>query len=200
MNASIRNMLLAGTLCAAVSGCQHQAEYVNSSGDRTLTTVGKINIRDWTTAAEEMTQSLIDNFINTGIIKSSVPGEPAIMAISRIDNKTSEHIDMDMLVKPIRVNLNRTGKVITTTTLAYSGVEDPLAKQLQEEGAWAEAPKSRPPDYTLSGKIIEDRTQAGRTSESTYTFQLSLTDRNGLAVWEEQKQITKQGRRASVGW
>jgi PBP1b-binding outer membrane lipoprotein LpoB len=33
------------------------------------------------------------------------------------------------------------------------------------------------------------------------SFQLSLTTvKDGLAVWEEEKQITKQGTRSSVGW
>ena len=37
--------------------------------------------------------------------------------------------------------------------------------------------------------------------QTTYTFQLSLTTvRDGLAVWEDETQITKQGQRSSVGW
>jgi hypothetical protein len=56
------------------------------------------------------------------------------------------------------------------------------------------------PDYTLSGKIIENRTRQGNKSESTYVFQMALATRDGLAVWEEEKTITKQGKRSAVGW
>ena len=43
--------------------------------------------------------------------------------------------------------------------------------------------------------------KAGNTSQSTYSFQLSLTDpKTGLAVWEGEKEITKQGTRSSVGF
>ena len=60
---------------------------------------------------------------------------------------------------------------------------------------------TRLPYYTLSGKLLEDRAQAGKVKQVTYTFQLSLTTvKDGLAVWEEEKQITKQGTRSSVGW
>ena len=58
-------------------------------------------------------------------------GKPAIMAISRITNKPN-HIHIDQLVKKIRVELNRSGKILTTTTVAYGGAEDPLAKEVQE--------------------------------------------------------------------
>jgi PBP1b-binding outer membrane lipoprotein LpoB len=42
---------------------------------------------------------------------------------------------------------------------------------------------------------------SGSTRQSTYSFQLSLTDsKTGLAVWEDKKEITKQGTRPSVGF
>ena len=56
------------------------------------------------------------------------------------------------------------------------------------------------PDYTLSGKIIENRTRQGNRTESTYVFQMALSTRDGLAVWEEEKTITKQAKRSAVGW
>ena len=37
--------------------------------------------------------------------------------------------------------------------------------------------------------------------QSTFTFQLTLTDsKTGNAVWASEKEITKQGARASVGF
>jgi hypothetical protein len=57
------------------------------------------------------------------------------------------------------------------------------------------------PDYTLSGKILEVRAPAGSTRQTSYVFQLSLTEvKTGLSVWEEEKQITKQGKRNAVGF
>ena len=44
--------------------------------------------------------------------------------------------------------------------------------------------------------------KAGKTKQSTFTFQLVVTDlETGLAIWRAQKEIIKQGRkRSAVGW
>jgi uncharacterized protein (TIGR02722 family) len=132
-----------------------------------------------------------------------VPTPPAVLAISRIINNTGQQIDTDLLTKKIRVALLNSGKAQTTTTLGLGGTaEDPMAKGLQQENEFANDQKAtRKPDFTLSGKIIETTAKSGNTSQSTYSFQLSLTDaKTGLAVWEGEKEITKQGTRSSVGF
>jgi PBP1b-binding outer membrane lipoprotein LpoB len=181
--------------CGAVlflAGCAgSKTTYVDPGGSRLVTTTEGINIQDFSQAADTMTASLINNFVNKGLLKSAVPSEPALMAISRIQNNTGQQLDTDMLVKKIRVALLQTGKVQTSTTIAYGGPEDPLA---------AEQPPTRRPDYTLSGKIIEDRTQAGNVKQTSYIFQLSLSSPAGIGVWEDERTIVKQGTRPSVGF
>ena len=173
---------------ALLAGCGSQnATYVDPNGTHTLATVNKINIQDWSNAAEAMINSLLDS----GKIQTR-GDQPAILAISRIMNNTTEQIDTDMLTKKIRVALNKSGKIVTTTTIGFGGAEDPLAKDLQKV--------TKHPDYTLSGKIIEDRARVGNLRQASYTFQLSLTSMDGLAVWEEEKTITKQGTKPAAGW
>jgi PBP1b-binding outer membrane lipoprotein LpoB len=123
-------------------------------------------------------------------LHSSAEGEPALMAISRIQNNTGQQLDTDLLVKKIRVALNRTGKIVTSTTIGIGAPEDPLAANGQ----------TRRPDYTLSGKIIELRDSAGDIHQASYVFQLSLSSASGIAVWEDEKTIIKQGSRPSVGF
>ena len=90
---------------------------------------------------------------------------------------------------------------MTTTTLNLGASEDPLAKEamLMEE-AIAEDQAPLVHNYTLSGKIIEVTTRTSNLRQSTYEFQLTLSDRRGLNVWEEVKNITKQGKKPSVGF
>ncbi len=60
---------------------------------------------------------------------------------------------------------------------------------------------TRLPDFTTySGKIIQNTAKASNVNQTTYGFQLSLTDNQGLAVWEGEKQITKQGSQNAVGF
>ena len=186
---------------AVMSGCQQKkATYVDSSGPDTIVTVKEIDVQDWNRAAEEMVTSLL----TSGRINATSQ-QPAVMAISRIVNNTSEQIDTDLLTKKIRVALNQSGKVLTTTTVGVGGrTEDPLAAEVRgakDAATGVQTDARLAVNYTLSGKIIQNRAKAGKVWETTYSFQLSLTDVDrGLAVWEEERQITKQGSKPAIGW
>lgn len=191
-------------LALILSGCNggggsRNAGYIDSTGPDTIISLDQINIQDWSNAADQMIQSMLDS----GVLQRA-PEQPAILVISRIVNNTAQQVDTDELTKKIRVALNRSGKVITTTTFGPAGqVEDPIARQTGELQRFQNNDTaSMPlPYFSLSGKLLENRAQAGRTKQVTYTFQLSLTEiKNGLAVWEDEVQITKQGQRSAVGW
>jgi len=201
MKQLIRAGLLSAT-CVTLAGCATNATYVDSGGPRTVASVGRINIQDYQAAADAMVNSLIQSVINQGKLQASSANGQAILGISRIINNTSEHIDTDLLTKKIRVALNKTGRVVTTTTYGLGGKgEDPLAQQILRDREKAEGkPLTLLPDYSLSGKILEVNDRAGRTYQSSHVFQLTLTSRDGLAVWEDEKTITKQGRRRAVGY
>ena len=127
---------------------------------------------------------------------------PAVLAVSVVRNDTGHQFDTDLLTKKIRVKLNTSGKALTTTTMGVGGkAEDPQAKGLQSEREFLEDKKvTRVPDFSLSGKILETRASAGNVKQSTFSFQLSLTDNRGLALWEGEEEITKQGSRSTVGF
>lgn len=176
-------------LAFAVTGCSSPgAHYIQTGGQESVVNVGQINIQDFMSAADAATGDLLAS----GVLDRVQP-PPAVLAISRFVNDTSQQLDTDLLVKRIRVALLHSGKAVTTTTYGVGGPEDPLAAQMQ-------GPASRAPDFTLSGKIIETFARAGDIRQATYSFQLSLTDNRGLAVWESDKDITKQGARPSVGF
>ena len=202
MNRPLVSTVLVVATAALLGGCaSSQATYVDPASTRTLSNVGEINVQDWNMAAESMINSLISKHINSGSLKGSGPDGRAVLAISRIVNNTSIQIDTDMLVKKIRVALLGTGKVVVDITAGLGGPEDPLAAEAKREQQLLGTQKvSGRPDYTLSGKIIENRTRQGNQRESTYVFQMALATRDGLAVWEDEKTITKQGKRAPVGW
>jgi uncharacterized protein (TIGR02722 family) len=198
----MKNKILLPILAAAIpligAGCATNAHYVQTGGSENIVNVGQINIQDYIQAANDMTASLLAS----GAL-DRVAAPPAILAISRIVNNTGQQIDTDLLTKKIRVTVLNSGKAMTTTTMGLGGTaEDPMAQGLQQENEFkADVKNTRTPDFTLSGKIIQLSARAGSTSQSTYSFQLSLTDsKTGLAVWEGEKEITKQGTRPSVGF
>ncbi len=198
----MKNTLIsAGALGAAlfISGCATPAAYTDPSNGKTnVVSMDKINVQDWGTAADQMIQSLLASRPLQGAAET-----PAVMAIDRIVNKTSDaNLDTSMLEKKIRVALNQSGKVLTTTTYGNKA-ESAMAKDAlaRSDFLGGDRPVDRTPDFTLTGRIIEDTARAGNTRQVTYVFQLSLTDtRNGLAVWEDEKMIQKTGSRSTIGW
>jgi PBP1b-binding outer membrane lipoprotein LpoB len=57
------------------------------------------------------------------------------------------------------------------------------------------------PDFSLSGKLLEQRASDGRERQVTYTFQLSLTQLStGYAIWEDEVNIQKIGRKSNLSW
>ncbi len=188
---------LAAVGVALLAGCATDAHYVQTGGRENVVTVSGINIQDYIQAAS----ASVTKLLAAGAL-DRVQNPPAVLAMSRIINNTGQQIDTDLLTKKIRVALLQSGKAVTTTTFGLGGqAEDPLAKGIQQEQEFTSDQKTtRTPDFSLSGKIIETVARAGDTRQSTYSFQLSLTDKQGLAVWEDEEEITKQGSRASVGF
>jgi penicillin-binding protein activator len=198
----MKNKILLPILAAAIAligaGCATNAHYIQSGGSESVVSLGQINIQDYMQAADAMT----GNLLASGAL-DKVPTPPAVLAISRIVNNTGQQIDTDLLIKRIRVAVLQSGKAVTTTTVGLGGTaEDPMAKGFQQENEFkADVKTTRNPDFTLSGKIIQLSVRAGDTRQATFSFQLSLTDsKTGNAVWEDYKDITKQGTRSSVGF
>tara|TARA_B100000809_G_C14963488_1_gene468288 strand:+ start:150 stop:788 length:639 start_codon:yes stop_codon:yes gene_type:complete len=189
---------------ALLSGCASTATYVEPGSGRGIVSVDQINTQDWINAAEKLTNSLLQS----GVLNRD-DGEPFVLMIGRVRNNTTEHIDTDGLVKKIRVALNKSGKVKTTTAVGIGGPEDASSQLVRElrnskefkQSTVAGQGEMKAPSFSLSGKITQSIVRAGRTKQSDYTFELSLTNlRTGLADWEDEHIISKQGKRASVGF
>jgi hypothetical protein len=197
-------ILSSAAAIALISGCgtpPGAAVYTNPTDSTTaVVNLNKINMQDWDTASHDMIQSLLSSDV-----LSKAPRSPAIFAVDRIVNKTTDaNLDTDMLTKNIRIALNKSGKILTTTTFGVHA-ESGMAQDVQTKNDFLNSDTNHTtdhsPDFTLSGKIIEDSARAGETRQITYVFQLSLTDtHSGLAVWEDQKTIQKTGTRSQVGW
>ena len=196
-------ILAAVTAALILSGCgtpPGAAVYTNPTDSTTaIVNLNKINVQDWDTASHQMIQSLL-----TSNVLSGAAHLPAVMAVDRIVNKTSDaNLDTDLLTKNIRIALRNSGKVVTTTTYGMNA-ESGMAKDIQAKNDFLNSDNhsvDHSPDYTLTGKILEDDARAGETRQTTYTFQLSLTDTHtGVAVWEDSKTIQKTGTRSQVGW
>ena len=194
-----RTLLIAAAL--AFVGCETPATYVDPNAGAGVVSLDQVNIQDFANAADGMLQSLYDSPAFVGA-KAKDGGSPVLM-VGRVRNDTAGNFDTDLLVKRLTTSVTRSGKARVAKAAGFGGAEDQAAAEARKAAA-AESGQSAAaiiPDFTLSGKILEVRAQAGSTKQVSYVFQLSLTEvKTGLAVWEDEKQITKQGKKNSVGF
>jgi len=190
--ASVLSTALLLTGCVTTS----ETRTVDARGPDVINTAS-INSQDWANAADQLTASLI----SSGALDRA-PRQPAIMAVDRVINNTQLMVDTDMLIKKIRVALTQTGKVAISNTLGL-GERAVVASEAAEleEMQTGKKQKTLVPDYTLYAKLIQQTDRDGRMTQNTYAFQMSLVDvKNGLTVWEEERQIAKQTKKPGVGW
>jgi len=184
-------------LCA----CGTPARKINSGGTELITTVGQVDIQDFNEAATKLVQSMT----TSGVFAEYSSKNKAVLGISRIINDTTDQFDTDLLIKDIRVALLKSGKVTVSNTVGLGGkAEDPMAKSAKEmeefkNGKGTEMPAM--PKFTLTCKILEVRASAGNTKQSSFVFQMSLTDiTTGNSKWEGEQSVTKQGSKPAIGF
>lgn len=113
-------------------------------------------------------EEMVDSLIGSAVLDKAAE-HPVAIAIGRIVNNTPLNIDTELLIKKIQSRLNASGKVLTDTS----------------------GGTLKNGNFTFSGKIVQPlNVREGNTARPTYKFQLSLTDSRGLAVWEEEKEVS----------
>ena len=187
-----------------ITGCADKTEKIDVHHDTGDQVMG-LDYRDFNQAAAEAVQSMLKS---GALDKKS--GDRYVLAISRITNDTMQHIDTDQLIKKIRVELLRSGKVVVTTAVGAGGAEDKMSKQARElredeefnQRTVQEKGQMIAPDMSLSGKILQRNVKMDDGKQQVeYYFMLSLTEiKTGLAWWEGETIIGKRGSGKSVSW
>src|SRR5690554_1422650 len=186
-----------------VVGCAPQTQLLTSAAVDRPVTLG-LSAADFEHAAAAATQSLLTS---NAVDRSD--GKKNIMVVSTVLNDTMQRIDTDQLVKKIRVELLRSGKVMITTAIGLGGAEDQMNTAFSELSQSRRVDRSTlvqqklaAPNMSLSGKLIQRNNRIDNRRELVeYYFQLTLTDlQTGLAVWEGEEQISKVGDGRSTSW
>ncbi len=188
------NKLIPLIALSVFTGCQTQESvYVDPNAGQGIVTIDAIDVQDFANAADSMLQSLYDS---PAFVGASQGGRRPVFMLGNITNDTTNNFDTAMLTKKITVSLTRSGKVGVAKAAGFGQAEDQAAAEARRNAAFLGGEQAKPilPDFTLSGKIIEARAAAGNMRQTSFLFQLSVTEvKSGLAVWEEEKTITKLG-------
>ena len=187
---------LLGLAALTAVGCDGGAKYIETGGTESMVNVGEVNIQDIQMAASGMLQSMM----KTGVLERA-EHKPARLLLNPIVNDTSSQFDVGELTYRMREQLVNSGQAQVITAYGkYTEDQAALEEMRRRSFESGETPKVQP-DLTLSGKITQIKRQAGSRRQTTYTFRLTLTDPNtGLEVWTKVEDVTKQGRKDSIGF
>lgn len=203
-----RRGLMIGGAALLLSACAQgdmATQRIDSRNDRSPIGMGLDN-RDFEEAARTLVRSMLDS----GRLQPRPDGRPRVMAISRITNDTALRININQLTQLVSVELNNSGRVVTTTAAGIDGPSDPMSmagRQLRASREFDQSTVARQGqmiayDISLSGNIIQQTNRVdGGATRVDYLFQLTLTNtRTGIALWQGQETITRVGSGRSVSW
>jgi len=204
MKKKIISLLAISCTAVFLTACGSSPRRIDASGNDGIVSVNEVNFKDWQIAAEKGITSLLAS----GVL-SRHDGRKSILMISTVKNATTQHINTRILTDKIRQAILRSGKALTTTAVGGNGPDDVASKQvrrLEEDDMFNQSTVQKAgtaiaPDMSFSGEIVQQQASSGRVQESYFFFHMALTDlTTGLAVWEDNVEIAKQGEKPLIGW
>jgi len=152
---------------------------------------------------QQVAGTMVDSLLSSpSVLQATAQGKP-ILSVSKVKNKTMQHIDTESITDSIRTQLIKSGqfRFIDRTTdqdaldefdAASSGLVDPnkaVAKG-QQFGA----------EYLLTANISEIVETQGRVRDVYYKFTMNLKNlKTGLLDWSDEKEIRKVAKRGVFG-
>jgi PBP1b-binding outer membrane lipoprotein LpoB len=197
-------------LCLCFASCGSAPTRVSTSQLRS--TMG-FDPKEVSETSGEMAESLL----SANILRNKGKDGRSVIAISTFRNNTALYdFDPNVIFNRIRVTLNKSGVAYCYVTndayvsknrasvASHNNVSDAKNELLASIGRSERASYQSAgpaPQYTLTLELIETHGAVGRTTNKTYDIHMTLNEiRSGLAIWEEQKDISKDRTRASVGF
>jgi uncharacterized protein (TIGR02722 family) len=185
--------LLFGTACgpqAFVKGDYEDVDKENNLNDQ------------W---SETDMQKVVHDLVG-GMVQHSAIGtakRPPIVMVTKLQNKTDEHIDTQSIMDMVRVELQRGGRVAFVDKEAREDVAEEY--NYQKSGMVNEETRKGPggqigADLIVNGRLDSIVQEVGKDKSVYYKVTLNLTNlKTNLVVWSDYKQIRKKFRKRSIG-
>lgn len=191
--------LLVAVTALALSACGPKA-FVKGQYDDT-NRENLLNDQWSETDMQVAVKSLVDSMVkNQNIANAKTP--PDVM-VTKLQNKTSEHIDTQSVMDMIRVELTNSGKVSFIDKEAREDISDEY--NYQNSGMVNNETKKGPggqigADFILNGRLDSIVQEVGKDKSVYYKLTLNLTNlKTSRIAWTGQKEIRKTFKKKSIG-
>lgn len=194
-----RSLMIAGA-AALFAGCAGPViEDVDAGTVNTIST--DFNANDLQTTVETMVQSLLTSPATVEITKGKRP----VLLVSKLANKTSQHLDTTNITDSIRTQLIRSGKFRfidrTSDDAAIKEIKTQLDSGLVDPGTAKSFGKQIGSDYILYGTITEMQTRSDRERDFFYKITLNLKDlETGILEWADEQKIRRTSKKRRFGF
>jgi len=152
----MKKLFLSAALLSLVGCSTRDTKYIEATDGSGIVSLDSVNVQDFALAADTMLKSLYDSPAFVGAKRPD--GSPVLM-VGRVTNDTGSNFDTSQLVKKMTVSLTKSGKVRVAKAIGFGGPEDQAAAEARKSQAVVTGESAKPliPDFTLSGKILENR-------------------------------------------
>jgi penicillin-binding protein activator len=196
---------LIGVLCAVstmafFSGCGPRA-FVHGDYDKNVERENLMTDQWSETDMQKAVKDLVASVLKHDSISNA--HRPPIVMVTKLQNKTSEHIDTQSITDMITVELTNSGKVQFIDKAAREDISDEY--DYQDSGMVSRETKKGKgkqvgADLILNGRIDSIVQEVGKDKSVYYKINLNMTNLStGIIVWTDQKQIRKLYKKQSVG-
>lgn len=195
-------VLLTGLVCAFVAiGCGPR-QFVKGQYDENVETDANLLTDKW---SESDMQAAVKDLVNSAVSHPSISNakRPPIVMVTRLQNKTSEHVDTQSITDMFQVELMRSGKVTFVDKAAREDISDEY--DYQDSGmVERESKKGKGgqvgADFIMNGRLDSIVQEAGKDKTVYYKLTMNLTNlKTGLIQWTDHKQLRKQFKKKRVG-
>lgn len=187
-------------LTLILSSCGPRA-FVKGEYDDNVEDTNLLNDKWSETDMQKTVKYLVDSMTQHPSIKNAK--RPPIVMVTRLQNKTSEHIDTQSIMDMFRVELTNNTYISFVDKEARQDISDEYG--YQGSGMVSDETKKGPggqigADYILNGRMDSIVQQVGSQKTVYYKITMNLTNlRTSLITWTNQKQIRKKYKKRSVG-
>lgn len=128
---------------------------------------------------------------------------PPIVMFTKLQNKTSDHIDMQSIVDMMTVELSQSGKIAFVNKQAREDVAEEY--NYQNSGMVSEETKKTAggqigADYIVDGRLDSITQTVDKEKTVYYKLTLNLTNlKTNIIVWTNHKEIRKKFKKKTIG-
>lgn len=198
----MKNRILIAALMGVVlvTGCGPR-EFVKGSYDNNVEDPNLLTDK-W---SESDMQAAVKDLVASAVSHPAIANakRPPIVMVTRLQNKTSEHIDTQDITDMFQVELQRSGKVQFVDKAAREDIAEEY--DYQDSGMVNRETKKGKggqigADFIMNGRLDSIVQEAGRDKTIYYKLTMNLTNlKTGLIEWTDHKQLRKVYQKKRVG-